>query len=105
MLIGFELDRKKTGFGTNRLLAHALAGRRLPTSELKHIRVCLVVEMLLSKLVRSFNEWKLHPSHIIETGFTFRHAVTKASVKHIRQYWCRSRASFYVDQYELLLDT
>ena len=61
--------------------------------------------MLLSKLVRPFNEWKLHPSHIIETGFTFRHAVTKASAKHVRKYWCRSRASFYVDQYELLLDT
>ena len=60
--------------------------------------------MLLSKLVRPFNEWKLHPSHIIETGFTFRHAVTKANAKHVRKYWYRSRASFYVDQYELLLD-
>ena len=55
VLIGFELDRKKTGFGTNWLLAHALAGRRLPTSELKHKRVCPVVKMLLSKLVRPFN--------------------------------------------------
>ena len=61
--------------------------------------------MLLSKLVGPFNEWKLHPSHVIETGFRFRHAVTKASAKHVRKYWYRSRASFYDDQFELLLDT
>ena len=52
MLIGFELDRKKTGFGTNWLLAYALAGRRLPTSELKHKRVCLNAAVEISPAVQ-----------------------------------------------------